>query len=85
MHSPDRTQELAHLRAGFVAVAVAQDVDHAGEHRARLGVGDAGGFGDRAGLEALAALGAGVGHRGDAVGKRGSRSVCLACSFMGGP
>src|SRR5262249_43999829 len=52
----------------FGPVAGAQNVDDAGDDRARLGL-DAAGSGHRADLDALAAAGAGVRHRGDASGQ----------------
>src|SRR6185437_926011 len=45
---------------GFRPVAGAYDVEHARDRLARIGVGDPGRPGDRARLEAFAALGAGV-------------------------
>ncbi len=56
MHSPESMQEFRPFARGIVAVAQPEDVDHAGEDVPRLGIGNAGGAGDRAGLEALAAL-----------------------------
>src|SRR5262245_465975 len=55
------------------AGAGAQNVDDAGDDRARLGF-DAPGSGHRADLDALAAAGAGVRHGGDA---------CLQCALEG--
>src|SRR5688500_16356771 len=45
----------------LVAFAEAQDVERAGDHRTRFS-GNAAGIGHRAGLDAFAALGAGVDH-----------------------
>ena len=64
---------------GFRAVAGAQNVENAADHRDRLGL-DAAGPGDRADLDAFAAARAGVGHRLDACGQRGFESLGHAAS-----
>ena len=77
---------------GFVAAAVAQDVDDAVDHGARRG-GDAARSGDRTGLDALAATRTGVEHRVDAVGQglfesdghADSRPVSLASDYRRWP
>jgi len=69
---------------GVRAVAGAQNVDDAGDDRARLGV-DAAGARHRTDLDAFAAARARIGHRRDACGQGGFECVGHAASASTGP
>src|SRR5262249_21164317 len=66
------------------ATAGSQNVDDAADHRARLGVNPACAR-DRADLDAFAAAGAGIGHRGDACGQGGFERLAHAASRFARP
>ncbi len=59
------------------ALAEAEDVEHAGHHRDRVGVSETRGGRDGTGFEAGAALGAGVEHVVDAAGESVFKSGVL--------
>src|SRR5262245_5218549 len=69
---------------GVGTVAGAQNVDDAGDDRARLGV-DTARPRHRTYLDAFAAARAGIGHRRDACGQRGFECVGHAASGSTGP
>src|SRR5262249_9222381 len=69
---------------GVRTLARAQNIDDAGDDRARLGV-DAAGAGHRTDLDAFAAARAGIGHRRDACGQPGFECVGRAASGSTGP